>query len=169
MFIDSKIINGFLSGLLFAMLTASSAAGEKELVPNECEWGCQGWWFPSFDQIFSRSVVVPPTTHYASSVNFKETDKSYTINANLPGIEKKYISITLVNNVLVIAAQRQETEEKKDKTAHKTQHSYSFYRQSIVLPENANINKIDATYKNGVVMITIPKTGKKTARKILIR
>ncbi|HEX5711506.1 MAG TPA: Hsp20/alpha crystallin family protein [Sulfuricurvum sp.] len=168
MFSYSKITNGFLSGLLLAVLTTSSAAAEKESVPNECEWGCQGWWFPSFDEIFSRSVVVSPTLHYSSSVNFKENNKSYTINVNLPGIEKKYISITLVNNVLVIAAQRQETEETKDKTAHKTQRSYSFYRQSIVLPENANIHKIEATHKNGVVMITIPKTGKKTAKKILI-
>lgn len=169
MFSCSQITNRFLSGLLLAVLATSSAAAEKESVPSECEWGCQGWWFPSFDQIFSRSIVVPPTMHYTSSVNFKENDKSYTINVDLPGIEKKYISLTVVNNVLVIAAQRQETEETKEKTLHKTQRSYSFYRQSIVLPENANIHKIDAIYKNGVVIITIPKTGKKTAKKILIR
>jgi len=171
--IHSVIKNIFLSSLIvigFAVSsTADTAVTSKESISNECEWGCHGWWFPSYDEIFSRSILVHPKIEYRSSINFKENSKSYTVTVELTGIEKKDISINLVNNVLVIAAERKETKDTKDKTGHKTQHSYSSYRQSIVLPENADIHKIDATFKKGIVTITIPKTGKKATRKILIR
>ncbi len=170
----SVIKNIFLSSLLVSGLavfsTADTAVTSKESISSECEWGCQGWWFPSYDEIFSRSILAHPKIEYRSSINFKENSKSYTINVELTGIEKKDISINLVNNVLVIAAERKETKDTKDKTGHKTQRSsYSSYRQSIVLPENADIHKIDATFKKGVVTITIPKTGKKVTQKIFIR
>lgn len=168
MFTHNVIKNMFLSSLLTAVLAVSSAADAtiaKESPASQCEWGCHGWWFPSFDDVFSRSILIHPDIQYRSSINFKESSKLYTVNVELAGIEKKDISIHVVNNVLVIAAQRKESEETKDKT----QHSYSSYRQSIVLPENADIKAISATFKNGLLIVTIPKTGKKTTKKILIR
>lgn len=163
----SLLKNMLLSSLLVTSLAVSSTAGtvtDKEPVSNECEWGCPGWWFPSIDEIFSRSILAHPAIHYQSSMTFKENSKLYTVNVQLPDIDKKDISINVINNVLVIAAERRVSEKIKDKT----QQSYSSYHQSIVLPENADIDKIDATFKKDSVMITIPKTGKKTARKILI-
>lgn len=168
MSIHNVLKKAFLSSLLltaFAVAVTADTTSEKAQQPTQCEWDCHGWWFPSIDEIFSRSLFVHPVIQYQSSMSFKETDKSYTVNVELPGIEKKDITINVINNVLVIAAKRTVTE----KTKEKTQQSYSSYNQSIVLPENANINKIDSVFKKGSLTITIPKTGKKTARKIKIR
>lgn len=168
MTIQTIVKNVFLSSLLLTALAVSSAADtatEKESPSDECEWGCHGWWFPSIDEIFSRSLFVHPPIHYHSSVSFKENVQSYTVNVELPEIEKKDISINVINNVLVVAAQRKVAEKIKGKT----QESYSSYQQSIVLPENADINKIDAVFKKGSITITIPKTGKKMTKKIMIR
>lgn len=158
----------FLSSLLLTAFTVSTnadTATEKGQQPTQCEWDCHGWWFPSIDEIFSRSLFVHPVMQYQSSMSFKETAKSYIVNVELLGIEKKDISINIINNVLVIAAKRTVTE----KTKEKTQQTYSSYNQSIVLPENADINKIDSIFRKGSLTITIPKTGKKTAKKINIR
>ncbi len=165
MYTHSIIKNVLLSSLLMTVLATSSAAfADKELaIPNEYE--CEGLWFPNIDEIFSRSILVHPTFHYQSSMSFKETGKFYTINVLLPYIEKKDIFINVVNNVLVIAAERNVKEKRKNKS----QQSYSSYHQSIVLPENADINKIDAIFKKGSLILTIPKNGKKTAKKIVIR
>lgn len=168
MFTHNIIKKFLLSSFLAAGLAVSSAADTvpiNESEPRICEWGCHGWWFPSLDEIFSRSMIIRPEIHYQSSMNFKESSKTYTVNVILPDIEKKDISINVINNVLVIAAERKNIEKTKDKT----QQLYSSYHQSIVLPENADTDKIDATYKKGSVTITIPKTGKKTAKKVLIR
>lgn len=168
MSIQKVLTSIFLSSLLSAILSVSSTAdtiSEKVPVPSECEWDCNGWWFPSIDEIFSRSVLVHPTINYQSSVSFKENSKSYTISVILPDINKKDISINVINNVLVIAAERKISEKTKDTT----QQLYSSYHQNIVLPQNANIDKIDAKYKKGSVTITIPKTRKKATKKIHIR
>lgn len=168
MSIQTVMKNVFLSSLLLTALAVSSTADtstQKDANPNACEWDCHGWWFPSIDEIFSRSLFVNPAIQYRSSMSFKENSKSYTIIVELPDIEKKDISINVINNVLVIAAKRTVSEKTKDKTLK----SYSSYDQSIVLPENANINQIDAVFKKGSMTITIPKTGKKSSRKINIR
>lgn len=166
--IHNVLKKAFLSSLLltaFAVALNADTATEKTQEAPQCEWDCHGWWFPSIDEIFSRSLFVHPVIQYQSAMSFKETGKSYTVNVELPGIQKKDISINIINNVLVIAAQR----TVREKTTDKTQQSYSSYNQSIVLPENSNINKIDAVFKKGTLSITIPKSGKKTARKIKIR
>lgn len=168
MYLNKVIRNVFLSSVLITGLALSSSAdtlNERQSVPKECEWDCHGWWFPSIDEIFSRSMFIHPAVHYHSSMSFKENASSYTVNVELPELDKKDVSLNVINNVLVIAAQRKISEKTKDKTRQ----SYSSYQQSIVLPENADINKIDAVFKKGSMTITIPKTGKKTARKIKIR
>jgi HSP20 family protein len=164
---DHVLKKAFLSSLLltaFAVSIIADTTTEKAQQPTQCEWDCHGWWFPSIDEIFSRSLFVRPVTQYHSSMSFKETGTSYTVNVELPGIEKKDISVNVINNVLIIAAKRTVTEKTKDKT----QKSYSSYDQSIVLPENADINKINAVFKKDALTVTIPKTGKKTAKKITI-
>lgn len=98
-------------------------------------------------------------------MSFKENAKSYTVNVELPDIQKKDISVNIINNVLVVTAKRTVSEKTKDKT----QQLYSSYDQSIVLPETADISRIDSVFKNSTLTITIPKTGKKTAKKIQIR
>lgn len=168
MSIHHVVKKAFLTSLLltaFSVSVSADTATEKTQQPAQCEWDCHGWWFPSIDEIFSRSLFVHPVIQYQSSMSFKENSKSYMVNVELPGIEKKDISINVINNVLVITAKRTITE----KTKEKTQQSYSSYNQSIVLPENADINKIDSVFKKGSLTITIPKSGKKTAKKIKIR
>lgn len=168
MIIQALLKNACLSSLLVGALAVSSTAetvSKMDSTTSECEWDCHGWWFPSLDQIFSRSLFVHPVVQTYSSMSFKETDKLYTVIATLPEIEKKDISVNIINNVLVVSAKRQATEKTKDKV----QKSVSSYNQSIVLPENADINKIDSVFKNSTLTITIPKTGKKTSKKIHIR
>lgn len=168
MIVHTLLKNVFLSSLLMGGLAVSSAANtvtQKESQPSQCEWDCHGWWFPSIDEIFSRSLFVHPVVQYHSSMSFKESAQSYTVNVELPDIQKKDISVNIINNVLVVAAKRTVTEKTKDKT----QQSYSSYDQSIVLPENADIDRIASVFKNSTLTITIPKTGKKTSKKIQIR
>ena len=156
------------SGLLcvsFAVSMSADTLTQKESQPSQCEWDCHGWWFPSIDEIFSRSLFVHPVVQYHSSMSFKENAKSYTVNVKLPDIQKKDISVNIINNVLVVTAKRTVSEKTKDKT----QQLYSSYDQSIVLPETADISRIDSVFKNSTLTITIPKTGKKTAKKIQIR
>ena len=93
--------------------------------------------------------------HKNFNVDLKETDENYLIEADLPGTKKEDISIDFHNNYLVINAKRQESvEDKKENYVRRERHYGEFKRNFYI--DNADENKIDASFNNGVLKITIP-------------
>lgn len=95
-----------------------------------------------------------------------ENEKAYFIRIDLPGMDKKDISVENMGNRLVVSGERKEESESKEGSAK----SYRQFKQSFSLPDDANFEAITATSLNGVLKITVPKTAmKKAAKKIEIR
>jgi HSP20 family protein len=98
------------------------------------------------------------------SIDVSETDKDMTIEAELPGVDEKDIDITLTDNLLTIKGEKkQETEEKK-KDYHLTERSYGSFSRSMTLPFDADPAKIKADFKDGVLMISLPKPAEVKAK-----
>jgi len=89
--------------------------------------------------------------------NFKETDKEFIIQVEVPGIEKDKIQLNITNNRLEIKAERKQEKESKEREDYSYTKSYLGFYQAFDVPENTDINKINASYKNGVLTIKIPK------------
>ena len=105
-----------------------------------------------FDDFNTRDLILP-------SVNLKESDKGYDIEVAVPGKRKEDFKIQLENNLLTISnEERMEREEKdeNDKFLVREFGYQSFYR-SFVLPDVVKHESIDATYKDGILSIHIPK------------
>ncbi len=105
-----------------------------------------------FDDFNTRDLILP-------SVNSKESDKGYDIEVAVPGKRKEDFKIQLENNLLTISnEERMEREEKdeNDKFLVREFGYQSFYR-SFVLPDVVKHESIDATYKDGILNIHIPK------------
>ncbi|WP_058486197.1 heat shock protein Hsp18 [Defluviitalea phaphyphila] len=104
-------------------------------------------------------------------VDLKETDDNYIVEADLPGIQKENIDIDYTNNYLTINAKRNEEiiEDKKENYVRRERH-YGEFRRSFYI-DNVDENNIDASFKNGVLKIVLPKLnkGKTNRRKIDIR
>ncbi len=100
---------------------------------------------------------MPAVQSSVPAVNIKETDKSYVIELAAPGLKKDDFEIDLDNNVLTISYQKKE--EKEDKDEHYTRREFYFseFKRSFTLPETADLDKIDAKYKDGILEITIEK------------
>ncbi len=111
-----------------------------------------------------KSVITPNYRQPLADVF--ETDKELIMNIELPGVDKKDIEVELKGNNLEVKVERKEehkTEDKK-KGFYRLERSYAgFYRQ-FPLPENVNKDKIDASYKNGVLEIRIPKKSAKSSK-----
>lgn len=91
------------------------------------------------------------------SVNIADHDNAYTLEVAAPGYEKDHFKINVENNVLSIKAEiKNEKEDDAKRYAHREYYYASFERQ-FTLPENVDEEKIEATYKNGVLEIQIPK------------
>lgn len=92
------------------------------------------------------------------AVDILESPQTYDIKANLPGIPKEKINISVKDNRILISASHEEVKEEKDKDTIIRAERYSgSYQRSISLPENANADNIKAKFENGVLSLTIPK------------
>ncbi len=100
---------------------------------------------------------MPAVQSSIPAVNIKETDKAYVIELAAPGLKKDDFEIDLDNNVLTISYQKKD--EKKEEDANYTRREFYFteFKRSFTLPETADLEKIDAKYKDGILEITIEK------------
>jgi HSP20 family protein len=104
-------------------------------------------FFPSF----SNTVNTMP------AVNIAEDEKYYNLELAIPGIDKKDLKIDINADVLTISSENsKESEDSKDGYKRK-EFSYSSFSKSFYIPENVNRDKIEASYKDGVLLIGLPK------------
>ncbi len=105
----------------------------------------------------------------APTLDVSETDNEVDVKMDLPGMKAEDIDIQVHNNVLTIRGDRAEqTEEKARKFLRIERRSGSFAR-SVALPSVVDENKVDATYKDGVLTISMPKTKEAQAKKIPVK
>ena len=113
----------------------------------------------------------------APKVNVAETDKTFEITAELPGMDERDVDVSLADGVLTLKGEKkeekEEKEEKEDKNYYLVERSYGSFQRSFRLPENINEDKVSAEVTKGVLKVTLPKRSpvKKTggARKISIK
>jgi HSP20 family protein len=102
---------------------------------------------------------------WSPRLDVSETDTTLEVVADLPGMEKKDIKVSLEDNLLTIQGEKKEVKEKKDKQFHTIERrSGSFYR-ALRLPVEVENDKIEANFKDGVLTLTLPKS-KEPAKKV---
>lgn len=106
-------------------------------------------------------------TSFSPQVDIAETEKEFEIQFHLPGMKKEDINIDLQNDRLTVSGERKMKDEKNEKNYHSVESYYGSFSRSFYLPDNANIEKVDASYKDGVLNIVIPKDTKKEAKKTI--
>lgn len=103
------------------------------------------------------------------AVNLEETEDAFKLSAELPGIDKKDISITLENNVLCIKGEKKSENEDKGKNYHRMERSYGKFQRAFELPGTVNREKIEADFKNGILNISVPKAEEAKPKQIEIK
>src|SRR5210317_1867593 len=107
---------------------------------------------------------------WAPSVDIEEEDDRYLIKADLPGVDKKDIDVKLENGVLSIRGEKQtEKETGKGTKRHRTERFHGTFARSFTLPDAVKAEKVDASYKDGVLSLTIPKAEEAKPKSINIK
>ena len=91
-------------------------------------------------------------------IDVTEDEKEVRVQAELPGMEEKDIEISLSQDVLTIKGQKSEEKEEKGKNFFRKERSYGSFHRDIELPCVVESDKVDATFKQGVLNITLPKS-----------
>lgn len=103
------------------------------------------------------------------AVDIREGDEHLELVAELPGMKKEDVQITLENNVLTIAGERKFEAETKNEAYHRIERSYGNFSRSFTLPASVKTDKVDAKFADGVLTIQLPKMEESKPRKIAIR
>ena len=108
---------------------------------------------------------------FTPTVNTREGEYAYHVEADLPGVKKEDIHVDLKDNVLTISGERKTKKEVKEKDYYKKESSYGKFQRSFTLPENTDAENIEANSKDGVLEVVIPKMKKssKETKKIKIK
>jgi len=105
------------------------------------------------------------------AVNIIESKDDFAIEVAAPGLEKKDFNVDVHNNVLTISSQKEFKDEQRDEKVMRREFSYTAFKRSFSLPDGADSDKIKASYKDGILTVSIPKkeeAKEKPARQISI-
>lgn len=100
-----------------------------------------------------------------------ETDKAYTITAELPGMDENDVELTLRDGFLTLKGEKRSEREEKDEGYHLSERTYGSIQRSFRVPEDVDVDKVDAAFANGVLTVTLPKStkAKTKERKIAVK
>ncbi len=104
---------------------------------------------------------------FTPSVNTREDEKAYYIEVDLPGVKKEDIKVDVKENALTISGERKFKEEVKEDDYYKIETSIGKFSRTFTLPEDADVENIDAKSENGVLDIVIPKVKKEESVKTI--
>jgi len=90
-------------------------------------------------------------------VDVAETEDSVHVTAELPGMQEKDIDVTLAGRNLVLRGEKKLEKEDKNKNFHRIERSYGSFHRSIPLPTDVDGQKVDASFKGGVLTVVLPK------------
>lgn len=116
----------------------------------------------------SRTSSLMKPLQPVMDIDLVENETSFSVHADLPGVDKSDVDIHIENGTVTITAQKKNSHEEKTATKHHIERSYGSVRRSIRLPNNANANAAQASFENGVLQITLPKIGPAGGTKVPI-
>jgi len=102
-------------------------------------------------------------------LDVSEKDDAYIVRASVAGIKPEELEINVQNNMLTIQGETKSEEEHQDDRWHLRERRFGKFQRSIGLPSNVDPDQIDATYENGVLTLTLPKSEEAKPRRISVQ
>ena len=103
---------------------------------------------------------------WSPDVDITETDTEYHLQAELPGLDKGDVKITLEDGVVTLQGERKQEKEEKGKRFHRVERSYGRFVRSFALPDSVDETKVSAEFKQGVLHVRLPKSEKAKPKQI---
>jgi HSP20 family protein len=112
-----------------------------------------------FNEFFSRPVLPEKFEwfEWTPAVDVSETEDSIIVKADLPGVKPEEIEINISDNILTIRGEKKREEEEKKENFYRVERYYGSFMRAIQLPTEVDVEKVKATYKDGVLKVVLPK------------
>lgn len=140
--------------------TTSWSCGEADLFPRA---------LASLFQLSRHLEDGEPTNAWVPVVDISEDEKGYTVKAELPDIPKESVKVVVENRMLTLSGERQAEKDEKGKRFHRREIVYGKFSRSFGLPEDADAESVKADFKNGILLVTVPKSEKAKPREVSVQ
>jgi HSP20 family protein len=130
--------------------------------------------FDVFNQAFnqflrSEADAQESTRTWAPAVDILETPEAYEVRAELPGIPKEDVHITVENNILTIKGERKFEKDETKENYHRIERAYGAFARSFTLATRVDQERVEARFDNGVLTVAVPKAAEAKPKRIDIR
>ena len=105
---------------------------------------------------------------WSPAVDMFDDDDKIVIKAELPGMEKKDISVDIDNQVLTLSGERNYDNEVKEENYYRRERSYGKFQRAFTLPADVDSDKIKAEFKDGVLQVEVPKPEEQKPKQVTI-
>ena len=102
-------------------------------------------------------------------LDMSETESDIAIKAELPGVDPKDVDIRIEGNMLTIRGEKKQEKDERQKDYHRVERRYGGFQRTIQLPASIDANKVDASYKDGILTVKISKRADAKPKKIDVR
>jgi HSP20 family protein len=119
---------------------------------------------PFLPSRFATQLSVP-----SPAVDITEAQDAFVMTAEIPGMEEKEIEVLLSGDTLTIKGEKRREREEKGDNRYLSERSYGAFQRAFTLPETVDREKIDASFNNGVLSVTLPKTVVAAPKKIEVK
>lgn len=109
------------------------------------------------------------TRRWMPAVDIRETGDALSLFVELPGLAREDVHITLENNVLTISGERKFEKDTKGDDYHRIERAYGAFARAFTLPQNVKADKVEASFKDGVLTVTLPKAEEAKPRQVEIK
>jgi HSP20 family protein len=117
---------------------------------------------PGLPELWSEGRFVP-------AVDVSEDADGVTLTAEIPGMSREDIEVTVDNGVLTLAGEKRTEETREETGYHRTERRYGRFERRIRMPQYVDVDSIDATYKDGVLTLRMPRAEAAKARSVQIK
>ena len=126
--------------------------------------------FAGLDEMFdglNQSFFKPYAGNWMPAVDVEESEHFFAITAELPGVGKSDVNVTVDENVLTIQGEKKT--ENEDQKRHRVERSYGSFTRSFTLPKGVDADQVQAHYDNGVLKVMLPKAKQTPGRQIEVK
>ena len=125
--------------------------------------------FDDIDEFFGNMPRRAISRSFAPAINIRQTESAVVVEAPLPGIDPNKVDITIENDILTIEGREEKKSEVEEKDYTRREWTMQSFHRSVALPVAVYGDKADAEYKDGVLVITVPKREEARAKKVSVK
>ena len=141
---------------------------KKDGRTKELQHKIDSMYDPFFGPNFLPSTYLFVDGNWDPKLDISESRKDITVKVEIPGIEARDFDVSIDGRRLTISGEKKQEQKEKEETYYRVERSYGYFRRTIDLPAEVDPNKVDASYRRGILKIKLRKSKESKTKKIRV-